>query len=74
MLTRVQKYVAGVIATSLTLVSTGAHAALPLAISTELAVVQTDALALADLIWPVVIAIFGAIVMFKLFKRFGSKI
>jgi len=53
---------------------TSAHAALPAAIATELTAIQTDGLALADLVWPVVIALFGALVLFKLFKRFGSKI
>lgn len=51
-----------------------ANAALPAAIATELTAVQTDGLALADLVWPVVITLFGALVLFKLFKRFGSQI
>lgn len=51
-----------------------AMAALPAAIGTELTTIQTDGLALADLVWPVVIALVGAVVMFKLFKRFASKI
>lgn len=55
-------------------VSGSAMAALPAAIGTELTTIQTDGLALADLVWPVVIALVGAVVMFKLFKRFASKI
>jgi len=51
-----------------------AHAALPTAIGTELTSVQTDGLALADLVWPVLIALFGATLIMKLFKRFASKI
>lgn len=51
-----------------------AKAELPAAIGTELASVQADGLALADLVWPVVIALFGAVLLIKLFKRFGSKI
>lgn len=51
-----------------------ANAALPAAIATELGNVQADGLALADLVWPVVITLFGALVLFKLFKRFGSQI
>lgn len=51
-----------------------AQAALPTGIDTQLTAVQTDALALADLVWPVVITLFGALILFKLFKRFGSQI
>jgi di/tricarboxylate transporter len=51
-----------------------ANAALPAAIGTALTGVATDAEDLADLIWPVLIAIFGSMVLFKLFKRFGAKI
>lgn len=51
-----------------------ASADLPAAISTELATIQADGLALADLVWPVVIALVGAVVLMKLFKRFASKI
>lgn len=54
--------------------STMANAALPTGIDTSLAAVQTDALAMADLVWPVVIALFGSVVLFKLFKRYASKI
>lgn len=63
-----------VMATLAAVVTGSAHAALPAAISTELDAVKTDGLAMADLVWPVVIALFGALVLFKLFKRFGSKI
>lgn len=51
-----------------------ANAALPTGIDTQLATVQADGLAMADLVWPVVITLFGALVLFKLFKRFGSQI
>lgn len=51
-----------------------ANAALPTGVSSGLTSIQTDGLALADLVWPVVIAIVGAVVVFKLFKRFISKI
>jgi len=51
-----------------------ANAALPAAIGTALTGVQEDGLALADLVWPIVIAIFGALLLMKLFKRFGTKI
>lgn len=56
------------------MVAGAANAALPAAIATELGNVQADGLAMADLVWPVVITLFGALVLFKLFKRFGSQI
>ena len=51
-----------------------AFAALPVIIGTTLTTVSADAVALGDLIWPVVVTIFGAVLLFKLFKRFGNKI
>lgn len=56
------------------LFAASASADLPAAISTELATIQSDGLALADLVWPVVIALVGATVLMKLFKRFAAKI
>ncbi|WP_027855000.1 major coat protein [Marinobacterium litorale] len=58
----------------LTGLASSANAALPASIGTELTAIETDALALADLVWPVVITLFGALILFKLFKRFGSQI
>ena len=51
-----------------------AHAALPAALATEFDKVQADGLALADLVWPILLALFGAVLLMKLAKRFGSKI
>lgn len=51
-----------------------ASAALPEAIGTEFAKVQADGLALADLVWPILLALFGAVLLMKLAKRFGSKV
>lgn len=56
------------------MIAGAANAALPTGIDTSLATVQADGLAMADLVWPVVITLFGALVLFKLFKRFGSQI
>jgi hypothetical protein len=58
----------------MTAFATSAHAALPAALDTELTNIQTDALALADKVWPVVIVVTGAAVLLKLFKRFVNKI
>lgn len=60
--------VAGVLTTGV------ANAALPEAIGTQMQQIQSDGLELADLVWPVVITLFGALVLFKLFKRFGNQI
>jgi len=51
-----------------------AEAALSTAIGTTLTAIQTDGLALVDLVWPVVGAITGAFILFKLFKRGASKV
>lgn len=51
-----------------------AQAALPAGISTGLTTIQGDVGDLADLVWPVVIFVFGSLIVFKLFKRFGNKI
>jgi len=51
-----------------------AMAALSTEIGTGLTAIQTDALALVDLVWPVVVAITGAFIIFKLFKRGVSKV
>ena len=49
-------------------------AALPAVVGTTLTEIQTDALALIDLIWPVVLAIMGGFILIKLAKRGGNKI
>jgi hypothetical protein len=56
------------------MVAGSAHAALSTEIGTGLTAIQTDALALVDLVWPVVVAITGAFIIFKLFKRGVSKV
>ncbi len=51
-----------------------ANAALSTAIGSTLTEIQADGLALVDLVWPVVGAITGAFILFKLFKRGSAKI
>jgi hypothetical protein len=51
-----------------------AEAALPAIVGTTMTSVQTDGLALVDLVWPVVGAITGGVILLKLFKRGASKI
>jgi len=51
-----------------------AVAAIPAVVGTTLATVQTDGLGMIDLVWPVVVTIFGGILLITLFKRAGSKI
>lgn len=56
------------------LAAQSASAALSAEVGTGLTAIQTDALALVDLIWPVVVAVTVAFVMFKIFKRGVAKV
>ena len=49
-------------------------AAVPAVVGTTLTEIQTDALAVIDLVWPVLLAVMGGFVLIKLVKRGGSKI
>ena len=51
-----------------------AEAAIPAVVGSTLTAVQTDALAMVDLVWPFVMALFGAMLLIKIFKRAGNKI
>jgi hypothetical protein len=51
-----------------------AMAALPAVVGTTLTAISADGLALIDLVWPVVGAITGGFILFKLFKRGSAKI
>ena len=74
--TTIQKYaayLASLVALGL-LTMAQAEAALSAAIGTTLGSIQSDGLALVDLVWPVVGAITGAFILFKLFKRGANKV
>lgn len=58
----------------LLMVSGLAAAALPPEVGTSLTTIQTDAGAMFALVFPVVAAIVGLVVVVKLFKRFVSKV
>lgn len=49
-------------------------AAIPVAASTAITDLQTDALGMIDLFWPVIGAITVGFILIKLFKRGGSKV
>lgn len=51
-----------------------ASAALSTEVSTAITGLQTDALALVDLVWPMVAAVSVAFVIFKLYKRGINKV
>lgn len=51
-----------------------AFAALPAVVGTTLTSIEDDGLALADLVWPVILGIMGVLILMKLAKRFGGKI
>ncbi len=59
---------------ALTLAAGTANAALPGVVGTTFTGIQTDGLALLDLLWPVVGAITGGFILIKLFRRGSSKI
>lgn len=59
--------------TSMAVVSGAASAALPLGISTGIDAIEVDALALFDLVWPLIIAITSAMIIVKIFKRVITK-
>lgn len=69
----VRKYgpVAGVLAA---LGASSAHAALPAVVGTEIATMQTDALAAIDLVWPLIMAIIGGFMVIKIVKRASGKV
>lgn len=69
-----RKYGSKVIVSGAVLVGFGANAALPEGVSTGFTQLQTDGLAMADLAWPVVIALTVAVILFKLYKRFIGKV
>lgn len=50
-----------------------AHAALPAIVGTSIGTIQTDALAAIDLVWPLVMAILGGMVILKIVKRVVNK-
>lgn len=51
-----------------------AHAALPAVVGTTLTAIEADGMALADLVWPIMLAFLGAALLMKLSKRFGNKV
>lgn len=61
-------------AASLTMAAGSAFAALPSGVGTGITSIETDGLAMVDLIWPVIISLVGAVVIMKLFKRFVNKV
>lgn len=67
------KAVAGVAAVAVAGIGS-AVAAIPAIVGTTLTGVQTDGLAMIDLVWPVVVTIFGGMLLINIFKRAGSKV
>ena len=51
-----------------------ASAALDSGISTGLTAIQTDAASIATLVWPVLLAIMGSLVVMKLVKKYVAKL
>jgi len=51
-----------------------AAAALPASVATTVTAIQADGQSIFDLIFPVVGAFLGLVIVIKLFKRFGNKV
>lgn len=51
-----------------------AMADVPVVVGTQITAMQTDALAVIDLVWVPVAAVTGGFVLFKIFKRGAGKI
>ncbi|MDT8385160.1 MAG: major coat protein [Gammaproteobacteria bacterium] len=62
--------VAGILSTA----SVGAFAAVPAVVGTTITGMQTDALSVIDLIWPIFAAIVGGFFLFKIVKRGIAKL
>jgi hypothetical protein len=62
------------LAVSVGLISAQANAALPASVATTITDIQTNGTALFDLVFPVVAAFVGLVVVIKLFKRFSNKL
>lgn len=54
-------------------VSSASHAALPVYITDAFAEMKTNATDLIAEAWPVLILVFGGLVLMKLFKKFGNR-
>lgn len=52
---------------------TSAHAALPTALDTAFETFQADATSLLEKGWPLLLSVFGGMVLMKLFKKIGNK-
>lgn len=59
---------------SLFAVSFPSFAAIDASVGTSFAALQADAVSLAAIVTPIVVAILGLVIVIKLIKRFGSKI
>lgn len=51
-----------------------ASAELPAVVGTTLSGIQEDAMAAIDLVWPIMLAVFGGLLLMKLVKRAANKI
>lgn len=63
----------GAVAVGVVASVSSAFAALPAVVGTTITSVQTDALALADLVWPFLLTLLGVVLLMKYAKRFIGK-
>lgn len=53
--------------------TSSAHAALPTAVTDAITAFQADATSLINAGWPLLVAVFGGMILMKLFKKVGNK-
>lgn len=73
MKTQIKAFYAATVAALLT-ASLAAHAELPAVVGTSLTAIKTDATDIFGLVFPVVAAVLGLVIVIKLFKRFTNKV
>lgn len=71
---KLNKNVFVAVAAAAALASQSAFAALPASVGTSITAMQTDGQAIFDLVFPVVAAMTGLVIVIKLMKRFSNKI
>lgn len=74
MFSKIKKGLSGLVALAVTSVASVAHAALPVAATDAITAIQTDGTAMIDAGWPVAVAIFGGLIIVKLFKKVLTRV
>lgn len=65
--------IGGAVLTGQFIPASEAQAAVPAIVGTTISGIQTDALSIADLVWPFMLALMGIVILMKLTKRLINK-